>query len=42
MQELTTVKMSKFVRNIKKKETKRNVLFKKVIHQTFWLIGCGQ
>ena len=25
-----------------KQKNKRNALFKRVIHQTFWLIGCSQ
>ena len=41
MLELVTVEISKFVRNINKKK-KRNALFKKVVHQTFWFIGCSQ
>ena len=40
MLELVTLEIGKFVRNINKK--KRNALFKKVVHQTFWLIGCSQ
>ena len=35
MLELVTVEIRKFVRNINKK-------IKKVVHQTFWLIGCAQ
>ena len=37
--ELVTVQIGKFVKNIDKKKTK-NVLLKKVVHQTFWFIEC--
>ena len=40
MLELVTLQIGKYVRN--KHEKKRNALFKKVVHQTFWLIGCSQ
>ena len=38
MSELVNVEIGKFVRNINKKEKKR--VIQKVVHQTFWLIGC--
>ena len=42
MLELITVRIGKFVRNINEKKKKKiNSLFKKVVHQTFWLIGCS-
>ena len=40
MLEFVIVQIGKFVKY--KKEKKRNALFKKVVHQTFWLIGCSQ
>ena len=39
MLELITVQIGKFVKNINEK---RKALIKRVIHQTFWLIGCSQ
>ena len=40
MQELITVQVAKFVRNINEKK-KRNTLYKKVVHQTLDVIGCS-
>ena len=39
MLELVTVQIGKFVENINEK---RKELIKRVVHQTFWLIGCSQ
>ena len=39
MLELVTVKIGKFVKYINEK---RKALIKRVVHQTFWLIGCSQ
>ena len=41
MLEFVTLEIGKFVRNINKKR-KETHYSKKVVHQTFWLIGCSQ